>query len=103
MSLGQRGHDELRVEDGRQQVLEEHHGIELADVDLNLAVGAARAAEGGERRLELAFDAGVGLGVGAGEHQTAHALGVPQRQLLRDHAAHRHADDVGALDPQLVE
>ena len=51
---------------------------------------------GGE--LALPLDLGVGLGVGAGEDEAAHAPGMPQRQLLRDHPAHRHADDVRALD-----
>ena len=42
-------------------------------------------------------------GRGAGQDQGAHALAVVERQVLGDHAAHRCADDVCALDAGGVE
>ncbi len=41
--------------------------------------------------------------MGAAEHQTSDPLGPSERQFLRDHATHRHAEHVGALDRQPVE
>ena len=95
--------DEGLVEHAGQEVLEEEHRIERRQVDPHLAVGAHRPAELRDRELELTLDVGVGLGIGAGEDETAHPVGVLQGQLLRDHPAHRHADDVRAGDPERVE
>jgi hypothetical protein len=49
-----------------------------------------------QRRLRAAAVAGA-------DGQRADPLGVSQRKLLGDHAAHRDADDVGALKLQRVE
>ncbi len=38
----------------------------------------------------------------AGQVQRAHAIRPRERQLLRDHAAHRHAEHVGAVDAERV-
>ncbi len=42
-------------------------------------------------------------GRGASEHQAAHARRVPERELLRNHAAHRDAVDVRAVDLRMIE
>jgi len=62
-----------------------------------------RPAELLDREPELAFDLGAGLRIGASEHQSANPLGVPKRQLLGDHSAHRHADDMDSLDAERVQ
>ena len=41
--------------------------------------------------------------VGGDEHEALHARRVPQREALRDEPAHRVADDVRALDAQVLE
>ena len=65
--------DELLVEDGRQQMLEEHRsGRAWHEVDLDLAVRAATEPPKFRRAtLHLTLDAGIGLGIRAGEHQAA--------------------------------
>ena len=50
-------------------------------------------------RVQVAPDEGHG---GAQQREAADALGVLEADLDRDAAAHRVADDVGAVDPQLV-
>ena len=72
------------------QVLEEAERVDRAQIDLHFAVGTDLPAERLERELTLALDVRVGLGVGAGEHQGAHAGRVTHRQFLGDHASHRH-------------
>ena len=39
----------------------------------------------------------------AAEDERTNLLGMTERQLLRDHAAHRHAVDVGVVDAETVE
>ncbi len=39
----------------------------------------------------------------AAEHQAAQTCGMVERELLRDHAAHRYAHDVRTLDARVVE
>ena len=95
--------DERLVEDAREEVLEEHERVERAQIDPHLAAGGHRAPELRHPELALALDLHVGLGVGAREDQAPYALGVPERQLLRDHAAHRDAEDVRSRDAERVE
>ena len=95
--------DEGLVEDAGQEVLEELERIERLEVDLHLARRRDPPAELRDGELALPLDVAVGLGKRAGEHETPHAPRMPERQLLGDHAAHRHADDVGARDPHGVE
>jgi hypothetical protein len=38
----------------------------------------------------------------AAEHEALHSLRMIERQLLRDHPAHRHAEHVGAVDPERI-
>src|SRR5215469_4364195 len=40
---------------------------------------------------------------GVAKRERRHAFGVIERELLRDHAAHRHADEMRMLDASGVE
>ena len=56
------------------------------------------------RPVSRGMPGGVGdAGVGAAEHEAAHALGRVDRQLLGDHPAQRHAEDVGPFDVEVVQ
>jgi hypothetical protein len=55
-----------------------------------------RATAGGQR-------AGGAAGRGGDERQAPHPVAVPQRHLLGDHPAHRHAGDVRVLPPQVIQ
>ena len=55
-------------------------------------------AELADHETPAVLDRGVGLRVGAGEHQRRDPLGVPEGEFLRDHPTHRNPEQRGALD-----
>ena len=81
-------------------------GERLGRTDGLLGVGVASAAGGAEQqRDELRVEPADGAASRRGHdrRQRQHAVAVVDRQGLADHAAHRHADDVDAVETEVVE
>ena len=112
---------EVSGEDAPGRAMTCHLGdapIEPRDVDAREKLG--RVEETLQRRDPLLRITEVGLdeaaeplcardhraepaGMGRDQRQAPHALGARERELLRDHASHRHTDDVGVREPDCVE
>src|SRR5580700_9277596 len=65
-------------------------------------IHARRRNQVGDRR-RIGWDGMTGAAVGASENEAARALGIRERELLRDHPAHRDAEDMRARRLRMIE
>ena len=97
------------AEEGAQVVVVALEAGRADDVEQRRGLGDVGRAVGGDRAQELAVGAQRGLAAPAAagarhdRGQRQDALGAPGGDRLGDHAAHRDADEVGALDAEVVE
>ncbi|MCY1225217.1 hypothetical protein D9M72_374070 [compost metagenome] len=87
----------VRMRAGAQHL---HHLLLARDVAVAVQ---RRGREQHLQRLRLGRRQVGGAAGGHDRHQRAHARRMAQRDLLADGAAHRGADDVGAIDAQRIE
>ena len=84
-------------------------GVRNSSLNSARPTSCARTSAGAPRAVSAAATRGEGRTArgppwrGAAEHEPAHPVGEPDRHLLGDHAAHRQAVDVGAVDAERVQ